>query len=158
MVAVTTPSPTPSPPSGTQGSSTTVRAGRRVGRAPDRQMMIVAAVVLAIGILGGAAAVAIFSKEPSPDDVRRNHAAQVDARPRIIAQPNSGTPPEQPGDRGGWEQLALLAILVVAVGGIGVVGLRGGRKARAGRAAWAAAADAGDGAIDGHRPPGASLP
>lgn len=53
--------------------------------------------------------------------------------PDIIPQPNSGTPPEDAGDRGGALQIVLF---VAVIGGIGVIAFlvwRESRKARAER-------------------------
>lgn len=62
------------------------------------------------------------------------------AKPHIIPLPNSGTPPKNPGDRGGWEQFLVMGLIVAGLGVIGVLALRGNRTARANRAAWRAAA------------------
>lgn len=35
--------------------------------------------------------------------------------PDIIPEPNSGSPPDDPGDPGGWQQLSLLALIILAV-------------------------------------------
>lgn len=83
--------------------------------------------VLALGALGGAAVPA---------------AAQADAQvttttaPRggdIIPQPNSGTEPEDAGDRGGALQTALFIGLVGAIVVAGAVIVRQSRMARAER-------------------------
>lgn len=49
----------------------------------------------------------------------------------IIPEPDSGRPPEDAGDRGGWAQLAVLGL---TVGGVAVVGLLAARNARRARA------------------------
>jgi len=41
-------------------------------------------------------------------------------RPHIIPRPNSGHPPTEAGDRGGWLQFAVLGAIVV---GLTVIGL-----------------------------------
>lgn len=38
----------------------------------------------------------------------------------IIPEPNSGAEPTSPGDRGGWQQLALFVLVCVTIVGIGV--------------------------------------
>jgi uncharacterized protein HemX len=49
----------------------------------------------------------------------------------IVPQPNSGTPPQEAGDRGGALQLGLLALVVVAIGAA-VAGLvRQSKRSRA---------------------------
>lgn len=115
----------------------------------DRRVLLASAALLAIAIIGGVVLVAATA-DPGP---RRDPAGQAEEgevpRPEIIARPNSGTAPQDPGDRGGWEQLALLGLLLAAMAGIGLVVFRGGRRARAGRRAWAAAAATGrDGAAE----------
>ena len=110
-------------------------------------MVVTAAVSLLGVILGGAILVATLSKQPTAAQQRRAHADAVSSTPRSIDQPNSGTAPKHPGDRGGWEQLTLLGLIVgaVAIGGFAL--WRGGGKAKAGREAWRAAAATGrDGA------------
>jgi hypothetical protein len=100
-------------------------------------------------IIGGVVLVTVASDPGMPKGAKAG-ATYDDGKPRIIQRPNSGTPPQHPGDRGGWEQLTLLGLIVVAVGAIGVVAVRsGGARARANREAWRAAAEADhDGAID----------
>lgn len=57
-------------------------------------------------------------------------AAEIQAAHPAMDTPNGGKVATQPGDRGGWEQLALLGVMVVAVGG-GVGGIiHTSRKAR----------------------------
>jgi hypothetical protein len=48
----------------------------------------------------------------------------------IVPQPNTGTAPEDAGDRGGALQLTLLGLVVVAIGGAVVVVVRQSRRAR----------------------------
>lgn len=111
--------------------------------------MFWAAAILAIAIIGGTVAVAAFVDDGPRRDTQAQLAEDGGAKPHIIERPNSGRAPENPGDRGGWEQLALLGLIVVAVAVIGVVAVRGGgARARAGRAAWRAAAESGRDAGD----------
>ena len=110
-------------------------------------------------IVGGIVAVSVSVDDGPRRDTQGQLEEAGGAKPHIIERPNSGKPPENPGDRGGWEQLGLLALIVVAVVGIGYAAVRGGRKARAGRAAWRAAAATGrDGAIDDRPRPGSVSP
>jgi hypothetical protein len=119
----------------------------RRGRQVERKTAVAAAVALIGIILGGAVLVATLAKQPTSSEVRKAHADAIDGPPRSIDQPNSGTKAKHNGDRGGWEQLALLGVLVVAVAVVGVFVFRSGGKARAGREAWKAAAATGrDGA------------
>ncbi len=92
----------------------------------------------------GILAIAVFSDpgEPTP----RLPGEQV--QPQALVRPNQGTKPENPGDRGGWEQLAILALIVGAIVAIAFVVFRGGGAARANRERWKAAGESGhDGAI-----------
>jgi hypothetical protein len=56
--------------------------------------------------------------------------ASAVAPQEIIPQPNSGTPPQEAGDRGGALQLGLLALVVAAIGGGVLVVVRQSRRAR----------------------------
>ncbi|MGI8710340.1 MAG: hypothetical protein ACR2LA_05030 [Acidimicrobiales bacterium] len=123
-------------------------AGPSTGQV-DRRTVFWAAAILAIAIIGGTVAVAAFVDDGPRRDTQAQLAEDGGAKPHIIERPNSGRAPENPGDRGGWEQLALLGLIVVAVAVIGVVAVRGGgARARAGRAAWRAAAESGRDAGD----------
>jgi hypothetical protein len=112
---------------------------------PDRRTMVIAAAVLfgviALGVLGTA-----LLSDPGPPSAETPAAGQP---PSIIVKPNSGAAPEDSGDRGGWEQLALLGLMVSAIGVIAVFALRGSNaKAKAGRDRWKAAAQSdADGAV-----------
>lgn len=53
-------------------------------------------------------------------------------RPGIIPQPGGGRAPSDPGEPGGWEQLALLGVILVAVAAIVTVVVRSTRRARRG--------------------------
>lgn len=48
----------------------------------------------------------------------------------ILPEPNSGTAPEKPSDRGGWQQIMVFGLLV---GGMGVIVLLVRRESRAAR-------------------------
>lgn len=50
----------------------------------------------------------------------------------IIPRPNSGSEPQEAGDRGGALQLGLLALLVAAIGGTVLVLVRQSRRDQAG--------------------------
>lgn len=110
--------------------------------------MVASAALLAVVIVGGVAVVSVVTDDGPRRDARTER--EEGRPPSIVVQPNSGRAPQDPGDRGGWEQLALFALLVVALAVIAAVVVRGGRRARAGRAAWKAAAASGhDGAVNG---------
>jgi hypothetical protein len=134
------PTPSSRPPARTRAASGTV----------DRRMMIAAAALLGIVIIGGILVVS-FSVDSGPrKDTQGQLQEDGGAKPHIIERPNSGHAPTNPGDRGGWEQLGLLSLIIVAVSGIGVVAFRGARRRpRPSRAAWEAAASSDhDGAVD----------
>ena len=48
----------------------------------------------------------------------------------IIPEPNTGVEPDDPGDRGGALQLAVLGLVVVAIGGAVFLVVRQSRRAR----------------------------
>ena len=52
--------------------------------------------------------------------------------PRIIERPEEGRGPEQPGDPGGWQQLALLGVVVAGLGTVTVLVWRSSRRAGSG--------------------------
>ena len=49
---------------------------------------------------------------------------------RIIPLPNSGVEPEEPGDRGGWQQISLFLMVCLVIVGMGVFGWWRSRIAR----------------------------
>jgi len=107
----------------------------------DRRMIWMSALVLFGSLVVGIALMAIFA-DPG------NEPAPSDGKPHIIERPNSGTKPTNPGDPGGWEQLAVLGGIIVVLSGIAYVAFRGGAQARANRAKWRAAGESGqDGAL-----------
>jgi hypothetical protein len=112
---------------------------------PDRRTIIWSGLALFGVIILGVIGAALFADPGEPDSQPR----ATDRPPSIIVKPNSGQAPEDPGDRGGWEQLALLGLIVVVIGGIATVVIRGGGpKAKANRERWKAAAASGrDGAV-----------
>lgn len=114
--------------------------GRRSApSAPDRRTLILSALVLGLVLVAGVAFIALTVDSGPRKDTQSQLQEEGGAKPAIIPQPNSGTAPKDPGDRGGWEQLLLFGLMTVGVGVIGVFALRGNRSARANRAAWRAA-------------------
>ncbi len=77
---------------------------------------------------------------------------------RIIPLPNSGVEPAGPGDRGGWQQLALFIMVCMVIVGMGVFVWWRSRKARYTRRAAGhdrvAMAKAHGGDVRRPRPPG----
>ncbi len=109
---------------------------------------------MTVAIVGGVAIVAATTDFGPRRDTQGQLPEDGGAKPHIIERPNTGHAPENPGDRGGWEQLSLLGLIIAAVVVIIAVGVRGGgAKARAGREAWKAAAETGrDGAAEERAP------
>ena len=135
MTTPTAPTPTPAP--------TTGPTRRR--EAFDRRTIWLSALVLFGSLIVGIALMALFA---DPGDEAQPTSTN-DGTPHIIDRPNSGQEPTHPGDRGGWEQLAVLGGIIVVVGGIGVVVFKGGRQAKANPDKWKAAGESGrDGALN----------
>lgn len=110
----------------------------------DRRMIWLSALVLFGSLVVGIVLMAIFA-DPGSDP---QPTTTESGSPHIIDRPNSGTKPTNPGDRGGWEQLALLGGMIVVIGGIAYVVFKGGASAKANRAQWKAAGESGqDGAL-----------
>lgn len=129
----------------TPAASPTPTTGPTRRREPfDRRTIWLSALVLFGSLVVGIVLMAIFAdpgSEPQP-------TTTDSGAPHIIDRPNSGHAPTNSGDRGGWEQLALLGGMVVVIGGIGVVVFKGGSAAKANRDRWKAAGRSGqDGAL-----------
>lgn len=135
-------------------------AVRRATTDPSRSSIVIAAVVMVCALAVGGAIVAITN---GSGERERSLGATTEAElvaemaregtltgsPDIIPDPNQGVAPTDPGDPGGWQQLALFGVLVLALMGIGIVIFRGGKQAQANRARWREAAATGrDGAAD----------
>lgn len=116
---------------------------------PTDRRALWAAGLLLVGVIFAGTLVAAATLDGGPRrDTQGQLTEEGGAKPHIIPRPNEGRAPQDPGDPGGWEQLALLGTIVVALGAITVVVARGGRRARANRAAWLAAGRSGhDGAL-----------
>jgi hypothetical protein len=63
------------------------------------------------------------------DDAACRAAQQSGERPGIIPRPGEGHAPDDPGEPGGWEQVALFFALVVALGVIVALVVRSTRRA-----------------------------
>lgn len=124
--------PIPTRPSG----SDAVRDG------DNRRSYLLAGLVLGLVILVGVIAVAATTDVGPRRDTQGQTGEDGGAKPHIIPRPGDGVAPQNPGDRGGWEQLALFGVMATAMAGIGVVIFRGGRNARTGRQEWLAKAGA----------------
>jgi hypothetical protein len=93
--------------------------------------IVLALVVVAVGVLPAAAAAAQEdgATDPSGETSTTLDPPDLD----FIPQPNSGTPPEDLGDRGGAGQLALFALVCAGIALIVGLAYRESRRARAGR-------------------------
>jgi len=86
------------------------------------------AALLVVGVL---ALLMILFVAVYPDDGTGNRTARTEPRaPRIIERPEEGRGPEQPGDPGGSEQLALLGVIVAGLGVMGLLVWRSSRRAK----------------------------
>lgn len=127
---------------------------------PSRSSIVIAAVVMVLALAAGAAIVAVTSGSGDRDRslgatteeelvAALEREGAIPGAPSIIPNPAEGVAPEDAGDPGGWQQLALFGLLAASLLGIGVVVFRGGKKAQANRARWRAAAETGrDGAAE----------
>lgn len=103
-------------------------------------VVLVVIAIVASGDAGDERTTATVATSPcAEDDVACRAVRESGERPGIIPKPGEGTAPDRPGDRGGWEQLALLGVIVVAVGGIATYIIRSGRRTRAATASAASA-------------------
>jgi hypothetical protein len=96
----------------------------------DRQKVVIAAVTLVSVIVLSTLVFVLNTSyfKPAPGTQAANEVAAAN-RPSID-QPYSGHTPTGPGDRGGWEQLAILGLIVVAIGGGTTAVALSGRQAR----------------------------
>lgn len=110
---------------------------------PSRRSLVLGGLALAFVLIAGITVVAVTADTGPRQDTQGQLPEAGGQKPHIIPRPGDGQAPQNPGDRGGWEQLGLFALLFVAVGGIGAVIFRGGKTTRANRARWLAAGAAG---------------
>lgn len=92
-------------------------------------------VALLLGLTLGwvpAAAAAPVGDAPSSTS-STSVATEVPEAPDIIPAPNSGTEPEDAGDRGGALQTAVFVLILASVGVIGALVVRESRRKRAER-------------------------
>ncbi len=106
----------------------------------ERRRLVLAAALFFGGLVVVIAAVALLSGDagdarPSAttqacatDDAECLAAQQSVERPGIIPRPGEGQAPDEPGDRGGWEQIALFGVLVGALALIVVLVVRAARR------------------------------
>lgn len=115
----------------------------------SRARTVVAALAVLVAMIAASAVVAALIDDDKPSTAPATTGTEEMASPAIIPKPDSGKAPEDPGDRGGWAQLAILGVIVATLGGMGFALARGTRRSRANRAAWLAAAESDhDGVLD----------
>lgn len=100
--------------------------------ARDRRAFWRAGIALTVTLVVSIAVYVAIYPDPGPGKTRAQQVqgAQVTA-PHIIPRPEDGRAPENPGDPGGWEQLALLGVIVAGMGTVGGLAWRSSRRARA---------------------------
>lgn len=108
-------------------------SGRDATSQVNRSQLKLAAALLFGAILAGVLAFALLTDPGEP--------TRPTGKTAIIPNPNEGSAPSEPGDRGSGEQLALMGGIILVLTGIGVFAVRGrGAASRPKRAAWEAAA------------------
>lgn len=138
--ATTTPDPDTDPEAELPIAGRASSGTDRTSNVNPKQLKM-AALLLFGAIVAGIIAFAALSDTGTP--------TKPTGKATIIPAPNEGSAPKDSGDRGGWEQLALMGLLIVVLTGIGVFVVRGRGAQRPGRAAWeAAGASDRDGAAD----------
>lgn len=73
-------------------------------------------ILLALGLLIGAGSTRVGAQEEPPTSGTTTTVVELPPA-EIVPRPNSGTAPQEAGDRGGALQLGVLALVVVAIGG-----------------------------------------
>jgi hypothetical protein len=94
---------------------------------PDRSLWPAALLITGIVAVLVVVFVALYPDDGTGKDRTNPTGPTV---PRIIERPEDGRAPEQPGDPGGWQQLALLGLVVVGLGTVTLLVWRSSRKAR----------------------------
>lgn len=94
-----------------------------------RLLLATAALVMACTLAPGAVVAAGAQDEPAPTPT----TSEAPDSPGIIPEPNSGSEPEDAGDRGGGLQTLVFVIVVAGVGVMGWFIVRESRRARARR-------------------------
>jgi len=89
----------------------------------------------------GGAETATIDDAPAPKGAPAPPAGAT--KPSSLPRPADGRAPEEDGDPGGWQQIALFGLLAASMLGIGAAIFVGSRRTRANKAAWLAAAEPG---------------
>ena len=92
-----------------------------------RTLVAGAVVALAALVLSAAPAVAQDDTTSTSQPIRDSDTGLND----IVPQPNSGEAPDDPSDRGGWQQYMVFVLIVGGLAAIVVLVLRQSRRARA---------------------------
>ncbi len=99
-------------------------------RSRNRLVLVLVAVAFVLAFGSWQPASASGTQTADSDTTTTSVIAEI---PHSIQRPNTGTPPTDPGDRGGWLQGAIFFIICAGVVVIGVLVVRESRKARARR-------------------------
>lgn len=92
-------------------------------------VLVIVAVVFS-GDAGDPSPVTVSTVACDPDDEVCLAAQRAGERPSIIPRPGEGRAPSDPGEPGGWAQLALLGLILGAVAIIATVVIRSTRRSR----------------------------
>jgi hypothetical protein len=108
----------------------TVEPGSGPTAAPrsERRRYLIAGVAMALVLVGLALLVGLLADDPPRSQQRpQENTAE---KPQMIPQPGTGRAPEQPGDPGGWQQLAVLVVMVAGMAVLAALAWRSSVRAR----------------------------
>ena len=94
------------------------------------RLVALAALLVVVAWLVPVTTAAAGGGQPSGSSSEPPTTAEPPESPSIIPRPNSGSPPDDAGDRGGALQTALFVAILVAVVGAGAYVVRQSRRAR----------------------------
>lgn len=92
-------------------------------------VVLIALVAVLAGGAGDERRTTVTTVACADDDTPCRIAQQGAGRPSIIPRPGEGQAPEDPGDPGGWAQVALFGLIVTALGIIVALVVRATRRA-----------------------------
>lgn len=98
------------------------------GNRSERRRYLLIATVMVLAIVGLALVAGYVADDPPPSEQQQE--GETAAKPHIIPRPGSGKAPTRPGDRGGWEQAAVLVVMIGGIGTLGLLAWRSSVKAR----------------------------
>lgn len=94
---------------------------------------VLVVLIALVAIFGGSSAdernTTVTTEACAPDDATCRAAQQSGERPGIIPEPGAGRAPDEPGEPGGREQVALFFALIAALGVIIALVVRSTRRA-----------------------------